>query len=172
MEPERVEATVMAVPPNFCGQSIKLISRLETGSIGDSITYRELSGICGRDVSQGPGSGNLNTAKKYCLRHKGLLWQTVRGEKRIQCLDEAGKLVAAESKGRGAHRMHGRILTIAAAVNPKELPPDGRLRHYALTSIAAMCRLCSGGKAIKKLEAQNGARMEPNLDRLLESMKT
>lgn len=152
MEPEQVTATPQAVPPQYSMFTIQLIKALEAGRPGDLKTYAELTDACGRDVNIPAGQGNLQSARRHCLRHHGVVWVPVYGKRQLRCLNDSEKLILLGANARRQYRASGRNITLSAVIDPTELSRDEQQRHHVLTAGNATIRLMMGTKGLRELE--------------------
>jgi len=90
MRPEEPKRFV--VPFNYSPITAHLISALKDGKPGDELTDADLAEVCGHPTAPGQaGYSYLATAIKYCRRYEGVVWQRIRGEGTLRCLNGVEK---------------------------------------------------------------------------------
>lgn len=157
------------VQPQHSVATSLLIECLKGGESGDEVTDEELFEICHKaTVSGANGYGNLQSAIRYCLR-QGVVWQRVRGEDKIRCLDGPEKLARAEFDKRGIRRRAKRSVRVLGSIDrEKDFDNDQDRRrfdvHFAQQSTIAVL---ADSYTTRKLEAKT--KPEPvDRSRLLE----
>ena len=69
-------------------QTMDLIEALKGGQVGDELTDKELTRICGVSCRPGEkGYGYLETAKRRVRFDHGIVWERIRGANLIRCLN-------------------------------------------------------------------------------------
>jgi hypothetical protein len=137
--------------------TVRLISALQTGKPGDEKTDAELSEVAGFPTSVGgKGYAYLCSAIRYCDR-LGVVWQRVKSEGKIVCLN-GGEVLARSGGdvrhiGRTARRSAGRL----ALVDTTSLPQQDRPRALAIGAQLGAIMLMSKPEATKRLASQPGA---------------
>ncbi len=130
-----------------------IYKRLAEMNIGDFISYRDLSGLIGRDV-QKEGRGYLNTARGMCEREDGKTFGTVRNEG-IKCLASAEIInTAAHAIGHIKRTSRRSLKRMQCIEDVSALPNDERIRLNTYASILGVMTVMGTGKAIKKIEAR------------------
>lgn len=130
-----------------------LIDRLLEVPVGEVLTYEAITDLLGRDVRTTSACRSaLHSALNHLRRHRSAIYAAVPkvGYKR---LDDCGKVTAAESTMRRAHRAAHRSAAILAAVEKFDaMPEDSRTRHNALMSIAGAIALGTSKKSLDKVQ--------------------
>jgi hypothetical protein len=148
--------------PNFrIGvDALALIKRLETVSVGETVTYLDLNAVINGDV-QGKAYQSLQTARKRLLNEKRTVFGTVNGVglKRLASTEIVEQEVESVSKiRRGAKRSLKRL----AAADYDTLPQQQKIQHNITSSTLGAITLCTSRKAQNLLEqkAQDSSKLD------------
>lgn len=144
----------MKTIPQISVDSQTLYRRLIQASVGEVITYDELTALIGRNVRpKEKGYANLYTAKKRALNENQIVFGPVQGVG-IKRLDDAETVSASRChlhKSRTAARYSRRI---AATVDPKNLTAEDRALYEATSLTAATIDLVTKPSKQKALETR------------------
>lgn len=125
--------------------------RLRACSVGDIVTYTELSKLLGRDVRE-HCRGNLTTALKSLAADR-LIFGTITGEG-MQRLDDSQKLATVDSMLQRSRRAAKRVLTRLSVTDFAALDADGQKKHLVLSAAAGAVELLASQKAQKTISTQ------------------
>lgn len=138
--------------PQFSIDSQVLYDTLICLRPGDTISYEKLTGFIAKDV-QGPGRGNLMSARRKALSTHGLVFEAIHNEG-LKCLTDSEKANLGEpamrSITRKARRSAKKILSVE---NFSALSKDDQINHnLSLTWLGAISQM-GNKKSIDKLKA-------------------
>lgn len=136
--------------PKYSTRTSLLIERLNGGVPGDIATDAELSEIAGTNVREGMGMSALRSAMRFCLLH-GVVWQRVRGEGLIECLDADGKIAYSDGQFRGICRKAGVATQVLGSINRDELTESRRREFDARFVQAGTLFLFANGNTTRSL---------------------
>jgi hypothetical protein len=137
--------------PETCAGSQRLIKRLAEVPEGETISYKELTGIAGKDV-KGEGRYMLETARRALRREQNMEFGAVRGEgvKRLTDSDVAELGPASVSKVRRSAKLQCRRLSCVRDFNA--LSQEQRVtRNTSMTVLHAMA-VAGSPKMVRAIE--------------------
>jgi len=129
----------------------RFIRVLEVGTPGDFIVDEDWPGDLQKVDPSGQGYGMLNSAIKHVLRKHLVLWQRVRKEGRIKCLDARERLERTEAEICRAGRRAKTASVVVASADMSELSTGERSRANSLAVHAHLIQAASKPKTIQKL---------------------
>lgn len=152
------------------------VNRLKDGKPGDTVTRDEMSQVIQRSCSPGTlGYGNVNSAIKHVLTKHGVAWKWSKPLQSWVCLDEAGKVEAANDCTSQARRRATKSIRYSVAVDPKQLTAEQSQQHSVNMAVAGIMRMAgSSGFSKKLLGTVNGEHaklMEPDPAKVIELMQ-
>lgn len=129
-------------------------NRLRTSSVGELVTYDDLSKLLGRDVRV-HCIGNLTTARRV-LRDEKIFFVTVRGdgvrrisqEEAVNCLPDHSIKRAKSAARQGIKCLRN--------IEYDQLSEDGKKKHLSSSAQLGAIELFSSAKATKKIEGKVG----------------
>ena len=152
---EQVEARRIPVP-GVSRETAALVERLKTGTHGDLITDVELSKLIGKDTRPNhKGYSNLMSAIGRCLREYRILWQRVRQENCIECVNDIGKVEVVKSKRQQIHRKARKSMRVSASVDLDGLDDAAKRLLLTETAITGTIALATKESTAKKLQARS-----------------
>lgn len=128
--------------------------RLLDVSVGEIVSYEELSKTIGRDV-QRKAHHLLTTAVRRVLRDKQIVFAAVHG-KGLKRLDDAGVLGVGEAAIAAIGRKSRRTVKKMACADYKALKPEERTQHNVIVSQLGVLAHITSSSVQKKLEASAG----------------
>jgi hypothetical protein len=126
-----------------------LAQRLELASIGDTITYAELSGLIGRNV-QGAARGCLLTARRRVLKRHSIVFGVLLNEG-LKRLDNAEIVNTGKPALEHAGRHSRRSQRVLLAADYEKLPRESQTQRNAYLTSLKVQELLSTEKAVKRL---------------------
>ncbi len=157
------------IVPSMNLATIKLIERLKKGPIGSTVTMEELNKLTGKDCSVGgDGYGYLRTACAHVSRVYGeYVWDRVRGEGMLKCLEAEEVRGVADRTRRHVHRTSRKTVHQLNTVKLSQLDTDARVDHVARLAAFGTLTELSASKTQKKLIQKNIAKAV-NMQKLLD----
>lgn len=143
-----------------------LTERLLKTSIGDTVTYADLSETISRDITSLSGRSALASARRVAQREKGAVFDCVRkvGLKR---LDDVGIVEGSAGVTARIRRTARRGMDRLAAVQSfDQMPHAARVQHNATMSVLGAIRSLAGPMSIKRVEDKVSAAPLPTADTL------
>ena len=132
-------------------ESRLLYGRLREASTGETITYQELSVICGRNV-QHEGRGNLTTARRMAQRNDNKVFGVVINEG-VKLLGDQAIVDSCYGTSSKIRRMAKREAIRQTCVEDFDaLSSEHKARHNAAISMYGALSLMTRQKQILKLE--------------------
>ena len=133
----------------------QLYERLKQASVGETVTYQELSEIVGRDV-RGRAYSNLLSARRRCMRQDAIVFGTVQ-KVGLQRLDDGGVVGTAEGAMSRIRRQARRAgITLSCVRDFDALPIEAQTKHNAAMSLLAVVSRITQNSAMKQLEKHVG----------------
>lgn len=155
--------------PNYSGLSprtSKLIERLKTMKVGDTVSDDELSTVAGANTAVGGEAySNLLSACRYVLRHEGIVLERVVGAHCIKCLNGTETVTSVERGRANIGRRVRREATKLRQVDVAALPQTEKTTALVLRAQLGVLATYSSAATTKKLAAQ------PDLDTLQERQR-
>lgn len=141
--------------PEMSVETRLLLQRLEKAAVGETVSYAELTNLCGRDV-QGPARGMLYSAMRATLS-SGVVFATVRktGVKRLADNEIVGVGEAAIPRIRRLARRSVRKLT--AVQDFDAMPNEAKIRHNTMVSMLGAVAHVTGSKTVKEVQLRVAA---------------
>jgi len=131
--------------------TLTLYKRLLTAKVGEQISYEELSGLIGADVTE--RRGPLTSAIRRAQREKEMVFDSVRGQG-IKRLDDVQIATSATGIIKRVRRMSEKAIKRLTCVRDfAAMPDDAQVKHNAGMSILAVMRQVSTPATAKKVEA-------------------
>ncbi len=134
-----------------------LYLRLARATIGETLTYDDLSKAIGRDVSPGkPGYGALTTARRRAHLDGGIVFDAVTkiGLKRLSDTEIVGSgQHAIDRVRRAARRGAVKLLSVG---DFEALPNELKHKHNAYTSLLGAITQITQGRRVEELERHVG----------------
>jgi hypothetical protein len=94
----QTEVRRIMVPHGISLPTAKLIEKIKDGKPGDVLSDADLTAACGRPTEpEGSGYANLMSAISYVRRMHGVVWERVRAERCIKCLNPKEILSTADA---------------------------------------------------------------------------
>lgn len=140
--------------PDFrlSSDSKALAEKLLTVSVGETITYQDMSAIIGRSV-QSIGRGALETARSIVQREKRIVFGVIRGVGLIRLNDS--EIIDLADKAREHSRRHARrVVKKLICVEYSSLKKESQIKHNAAISMFGAISEISSTSSIKRLEKQ------------------
>jgi hypothetical protein len=137
--------------PDFklSSDTIAIARALETLAIGESISYNQLTGIIGRDITQFRNA--LESARHTVLRDKQMVFDTLRGVGLIRLNDS--EIVDLSDKAREQSRkLAKRIAKKLVCVNYNSLSKEKQVKHNTALSMFGVIAELSSSSSVKRLE--------------------
>lgn len=131
----------------------------------------ELETLCGRNCAPGhAGYGNLQSAKRYCLREYGVVWERLPGAGAIKCVTPGETVKRAHSDASSIARRAKRTVKKLRAQDKTGISDTDRGSLAVLGAQLGTIAMMASKGTTAKLEARNV--QEPlDMGRLLEAMK-
>lgn len=129
-----------------------LIDKLKTVEVGTTITYDELTAVIGRDIRSRQGYQRLQSARRHCRKHLGIVFATVAKEGIRRC-DDAAIVGVAEDFLHRTHRAAKRGIETLACADFEKLDNSKRVELNAIASGLGVIHHITGHGAQKKLIA-------------------
>ncbi len=153
----------MKTIPTISVEAQALLRRLLQCSIGQTVSYEELSTIVGRDV-QGEGYGSLATARRRAQRDNGLVFKCVRGVG-LKCCDDHEIVDSLRATPRRLRRVAARASREAVCVKDfDKLSREDQLAHNGLLAALGVVAHVTAPKSLNKISskcAEQGAVIPP-----------
>jgi hypothetical protein len=131
------------------GDAKLLIAFLEKKTVGEEISYADLSKVISADIRKRRGS--LYTAFKVLRRDKRIVFGTVRKEG-IKRLNDEGMLKSAYGNVRTIQRATRRGIKTLACLNYDNLPNNSKVEHNASLSMLGVIQQATTSSSMKRLE--------------------
>ena len=143
--------------PNKVGIDAQTIfNRISTLSVGEEVSYAELSALIGRNV-QGIARGALNTARNMCRNDLRMVFGIIRNKGLVR-LNDVGIVDAGADGLRKIRRESRRRAKMLTCVQDfYAMPPDVRLRHNAALAILGAISETAKPAMIKRVAAASNA---------------
>ena len=119
---------------------------------GTLLSYRELSGGAGFDVTVSPGSGRLSRAIRNLRRDHRLKFLRIKGEG-VKLANNGETVDCAGARRRHIHRAAGEALKDLAVVNVAAMSEDEKHRFNAEASIHGALFGVTSPKAVRGIES-------------------
>jgi hypothetical protein len=129
-----------------------LYDRLSKAEVGDTLTYKELSDLIGRDVANG-ARGVLNTARRMAIREDRIVFGVITAEGLIR-LGDSDIVAAQETQISRVRRLSRRALRSLACAKFENLDNDKRVEFNTRMAHLGTLAALSSGRAIKRIEAK------------------
>lgn len=107
--------------------------RLQNASVGDIITYDELSGLIGRDV-RAKAMGAINTARKHAMKNKNMVFRAVANEG-LQRMSDSEIVSSVDGDLKRVRRTVRRSSTKITRVDFGKLSKEEQVDHNAKLSM-------------------------------------
>lgn len=160
----------MHVIPGYHPITIRLIHLLETGEIGDILTDAQLEEEAGVAVGVGErGYAYLGSAIRYCIG-SGKVWQRVRGEHLIKCLDVDEIFSSAEVDLKGIKRKANRGTRKIFSIDPKDIDLAKMTKYSTLSAQMATVAMFASKKTTTKM-LENSVKEPLKLEETLKIFK-
>ena len=143
--------------------TMALIDVLKDGKPGQEYTNDQLESISGDNIED--HLGRLYSAIRYCVNHHRVLWQRVRGERKIVCLNDAEVLGTTKSDIKKVCKLSSRSQRKLYIVDKSQLSPD-QLKDLQSTGLQLGMFRLFGNKRVKQQLLSNNSSKLPKLEDL------
>lgn len=145
-------------------QSAKLAFILLSGVPGDEINDDELKQAVGFSCAPGDikGYGHYYTAARRALS-QNIVWQRVRGEGRIKCLDPNERVRWGVDRQKRVHTASVVTTKVISSINHADLTETNRPRAAALQTQSAIVSLITSPDSTRSLESASMARIQSTM---------
>lgn len=141
-------------PSHMSADAVRILRRLESSQVGETITYQELALLIGGSVHPGAaGYSKLTTAKRALLRERGYVFGAVMNIG-IKRLDDSEIVDDTQNGVRRMRRMNTRQEMKLASIDDAKLPDSDKVRANCLRTLLAFTRETFSKKHMERIEMQ------------------
>lgn len=155
--------------PELSQDSRALANELESTPVGQVVTYTKLSAVIGRDIKIPSAYALLHSARERLVKHKGIVFEVVRGQG-LKRLDDAAIAASAPGRVKRVHKVAKRETRKLLCADQSKLSNADRITHNAavamIGTIAEVTRPKQLTRLERRLEQSNPSRLtlEATLD--------
>lgn len=140
-----------------------LIDKLKDGKPGDTLTNAQLSTIAGANIEE--KTGYLYSAIRYCTANHKVLWQRVRGQEKIVCLNDTEILAASKGDVKRVRKLASRGQRKLYIVDQSQLTEE-QIRDFRSTVVQLGVFKLFGSKGMKDKLIEDGSKSLPKISDL------